>query len=154
TWLTVVAKNVTAASDPDNRAGTAINQNGIDNTIAAQVNGQTSVGAVTEAVEDAVSYPLLTEQVSFPAAPGPRAITGGPTSAIGGMALGQTAARAIGDVLGWKVNASDPKGFVGALTQAFTLTEVEGHVEATWTPRTYAVQTDLGGGITGAQASL
>jgi len=31
---------------------------------------------------------------------------------------------------------------------------VEGHVEATWTPRTYAVQTDLAGGITGAQASL
>jgi hypothetical protein len=27
-------------------------------------------------------------------------------------------------------------------------------VEATWSPRTYAVQTDLGGGITGAQASL
>ena len=34
------------------------------------------------------------------------------------------------------------------------MTDVEGHVESTWSPRTYAVQTDLGGGITGAQASL
>src|SRR5262249_1663167 len=29
-----------------------------------------------------------------------------------------------------------------------------GHTEATWTPRTYAIQTDLSGGITGAQASV
>jgi hypothetical protein len=151
TWLTIVASRVTIASDP---GGTPINTNGIDNTIAVQINGGVSAGAVTQAVEDAVSYPLLTEQVSFPSSPGPGGITAGPTAAAGGMALGQTAARALGDVLGWKVNASDPRGFVGALNQAFTLTEVEGHVEATWTPRTYAVQTDLGGGITGAQASL
>jgi hypothetical protein len=30
----------------------------------------------------------------------------------------------------------------------------EGHVESQWVPRSYAVQTDLSGGITGAQASL
>src|SRR5262249_45423485 len=46
------------------------------------------------------------------------------------------------------------KGFVGALNASFTLTTVEGHTEATWKPRTYAVQTDLSGGITGAQASI
>jgi hypothetical protein len=72
----------------------------------------------------------------------------------GGAGLGQVANQAISEVLGWKPNADDPRGFVGALTQSFTLNDVEGHVEATWTPRTYAVQTDLGGGITGAQASL
>jgi len=64
------------------------------------------------------------------------------------------AARAVSDVLGWKLNSADPKGFLGALNTSFTCTEVEGHVECTWSPRTYAVQTDLGGGITGAQASL
>ena len=52
------------------------------------------------------------------------------------------------------MNATDPKGFLGALNQSFTVTEVEGHIESKWTPRTYAVQTDLAGGITGAQASL
>jgi Putative Ig domain len=107
---------------------------------------------LTRDVENAVTYPILTEQVSFPRS------GGGPTTGISssptGAGLGQTAALAIGDVLGWKVSSTDPKGFVGALTQAFTLTDVEGHVESTWNPRTYAVQTDLGGGITGAQASL
>jgi len=57
-------------------------------------------------------------------------------------------------VLGWRPKGDDPRGFVGALTQSFALKEVEGHTEWTWTPRTYAVQTDLAGGITGAQASL
>jgi hypothetical protein len=102
-------------------------------------------------VEDAVTYPLLTEQVSFPRS------GGGPTTGVSssqGGSLGQTAALTIGDVLGWKVSGTDPKGFVGALTQAFTLTDVEGHVESKWNARTFAVQTDLGGGISGAQASL
>jgi hypothetical protein len=71
-----------------------------------------------------------------------------------GGGLGQTALKAVADVLGWKVKAGDVGGFTGALTQAFTLTEVEGHVQATWVPRTYAVQSDLSGGISGAQASL
>jgi len=52
------------------------------------------------------------------------------------------------------MNPNDPAGFVGALSQSFTLTEVDGHTQATWVPRSYAVQTDLAGGITGAQASL
>jgi len=62
--------------------------------------------------------------------------------------------KALADVLGWKVNAGDAKGFVGALTQSFTLSQVEGHTQAAWSPRSYAVQTDLAGGITGAQASI
>ena len=106
---------------------------------------------LTESVEDAVAYPILTEQVSFPSSMGAPAMG---SAAPAGMALGQSAVKAVTDVLGWKVNPADPKGFIGALTQAFTLAEIEGHVEATWNPRTYAVQTDLGGGITGAQASL
>jgi hypothetical protein len=35
-----------------------------------------------------------------------------------------------------------------------SLATVGGHTEATWTPRTYAVQSDLSGGVTGGQASL
>ena len=107
-------------------------------------------------VEDAISYPVLTEEVSYrPSSP-----VGIPTTGAGGIAgpgasnIGQIAMQAVTDVLGWKANTADPKGFLGALSQSFTLKDVEGHVESTWVPRSYAVQTDLGGGITGAQASL
>jgi hypothetical protein len=34
------------------------------------------------------------------------------------------------------------------------LATVAGHTEVTWTPRAYAVQTDLSGGVTGAGAGL
>ena len=119
----------------------------------AEVQGR--VARITRDVEDAISYPVLTEEIGY--RPSPVGIPtggGGGISGSGSGSLGQVAAKAVSEVLGWKPNAADPKGFVGALTQAFTLTDVEGHVESTWTPRTYAVQTDLGGGITGAQASL
>jgi hypothetical protein len=118
--------------------------------------GDENAKRATQAAEDAVAYPVMTEEVGTP--PSSSYINGGGGSVItgggGGMQIGQTANQAIADVLGWKINDNDPKGFVGALTQSFALTETEGHVDATWTPRTYAVQTDLSGGITGAQASI
>jgi hypothetical protein len=125
-------------------------------SLVRKVPGETQVGRVTRDVEDAISYPILTEEIGY--RPSPVGIPTGGGSGIfgsgGGGGLGQVAAKAVSEVLGWKPSTTDPKGFVGALTQAFTLTDVEGHTESTWNPRTYAVQTDLGGGITGAQASL
>ena len=102
---------------------------------------------------DPTAYPVLTEEVGWAPSPlaAPSAMPGAPPS---GAPIGQAAAKAVSDVLGWKLKADDPNGFVGALTQSFQLTDVEGHVESAWKARTYAVQTDLGGGITGAQASL
>jgi len=118
------------------------------NSVTGAINNM--AGAVAGAVNAPV-FPLLTEQVNYssssPTFPG----GGGST---GGSALGQMANQAIASVLGWKLNDNDPKAFVGALTQSFTLTEVEGHVVSKWVPRSYAVQTDLSGGITGAQASI
>jgi hypothetical protein len=64
---------------------------------------------------------------------------------------------ALGEVLGWRFNPADPKGFVTALTQAFPLVKDEsGHLTPKWTPRSYTVQTiEAGvGAITGAQASI
>jgi hypothetical protein len=125
----------------------------VEDPVVEAVLDDPRIRRIGEAVEDAVSYPVLTEPVSFaPASPGgvmmnaPAAQPGAPLTGIVGKALT--------DVLGWKVNTADAKGFVGALTQSFTLTLVEGHTEAAWNPRSYAVQTDLSGGITGAQASL
>lgn len=111
--------------------------------------------AMKESIVDATAYPILTEEIGYPPSPVSRPGTGLQPSAGGGTGgLGQVVARAVSDVLGWKTNPGDPKGFIGALTQSFSLTEVEGHVQSTWNQRSYTVQTDLAGGITGAQASL
>ncbi|HKS49955.1 MAG TPA: hypothetical protein VJT49_33575 [Amycolatopsis sp.] len=66
---------------------------------------------------------------------------------------GQLAQQAISDVLGWKWRDGDTKAFEAALTGSFELTRVQGRTEATWTPRGYAIQADLGA-VTGGQASL
>lgn len=145
-WVNIVVRGVRAKDG-------ALLEDGIA-TVARQVPGKGKTARLTRDVEDAISYPILTEEVGYRPSPVGLPSAGGSGVSGGGGGLGQVAAKAVGDVLGWKTNPADPKGFVGALTQAFTLTEVEGHVESSWTPRTYAVQTDLGGGITGAQASL
>jgi hypothetical protein len=152
TWLSVSAPGVSAAS------GALISAEAFYVRVDGDDDVSEDTRRVTQAAEDAVAYPIMTEQVglppssSFPSGNG----GGGAGGYTGGgrLQIGQTATHAIADVLGWKLNDNDPKGFVGALTQSFTLTEVEGHVESTWTPRTYAVLTDLSGGITGAQASM
>jgi len=112
--------------------------------------------AVEQSVIDLSAYPILTEEIGYPPSPTSRP-SGGVGPSIGGGApggLGQVASRAIGEVLGWKTNVADAKGFLGALTQSFSLIEVEGRTESKWNPKSYTVQTDLAGGITGAQASL
>src|SRR5690348_2753011 len=75
------------------------------------------------------AYPLLTEEVGYP--PSPLANAGAITPAAAtpggrGAALGPVVVKALQDVLGWKIKADDPKGFVGALNQSFKLTVVEG----------------------------
>jgi hypothetical protein len=112
--------------------------------------------AVKESAVDLTAYPILTEEIGYPPSPVSRP-SGGQGPSIGGGVpggLGQVASRAIGEVLGWKASVSDAKGFVGALTQSFSLVEVEGRTQSRWNPKSYTVQTDLAGGITGAQASL
>jgi hypothetical protein len=47
----------------------------------------------------------------------------------------------------------DPKAFIDALTASFRLISVQGHIEAQFVPRGYAVQADLGA-VSGGQASL
>ena len=122
--------------------------------IARQVPGKGGTGRIVSDVEDAISYPILTEEIGY--RPSPVGIAAGGGNGFSGASgnLGQLAAKTVSEVLGWKPNAGDPKGFVGALTQSFTLSDVEGHVESAWIQRPYTVQTDIGGGIMGAQASL
>jgi hypothetical protein len=148
-WVHITVNNVKAQNGETLEGGQA--------SFARQVPGAPlDARRATRDVEDSISYPILTEEVAYrPSSPVGMSTTGaGGIGGPGAFSLGQTAQQAVTDVLGWKINPADPKGFIGALTQSFDLTEVEGHVESKWVPRTYAVQTDLGGGITGAQASL
>lgn len=149
-WVTVLVENVrgvSASGKPDLKLDGRVLMN-------AQIPGDAGRAArTTRSVEDAVTYPLLTEEFS------PRSFSTGQSNgrasySNGANGLGLSASSAISDILGWKTNSSDAKGFLGALTQSFSLTEVEGHVEARWNQRSYTVQSDLGGSITGAQASL
>jgi hypothetical protein len=105
---------------------------------------------------DLTAYPILTEEVGYPPSPlaTPSSGASAPSAGGTGTSIGAIATKALNDVLGWKFKTDDPTGFVGALKQSFSLSLVEGHVESTWTPRTYAVSTDLAGGVTGAQAAI
>lgn len=110
--------------------------------------GGAGVSQSTESIIDATAYPIMTEQVS------PSGLGDAGVSARSGAPLGQSVNAVLRQVLGWKPRVNDPNGFFGALSQAFKITQFEGHTVATWVPRTYAVQTDLSGGITGAQAAI
>jgi len=101
------------------------------------------------AVEDAVTYPILTKEISGSG----RSSRDGDWSGGTGGSLTRTAQGAIRDLLGWRYRADDPKGFLAALNKAVDLKEIEGHVESSWKARPYMVQADLGE-VTGAQASI
>lgn len=151
-FLTVLANPGRLANPIGGMGKTTFDPGG--DSFATRVDGNGSGARRTaRAVEDAVSFPVLTEEVGY--APSPLATPSGtPSGGSAGAPLGQMVTKAVSDVLGWKIKPGDAKGFVGALSASFTCTEVEGHTECAWTPRTYAVQTDLSGGITGAQASI
>jgi hypothetical protein len=102
----------------------------------------------TDAVEDAVTWPILTKEIN-----GNGGGSRNGDSATGGGSLTRTAQGAIRDLLGWRYRADDPKGFLAALNKAVDLKEVDGHIESNWKARPFMVKADLGE-VTGAQASI
>ncbi|MCG8346472.1 MAG: hypothetical protein MI924_01665 [Chloroflexales bacterium] len=101
--------------------------------------------ALQTSVADLAAYPVLTEgAVSSPIVRAPSA---------GARSLGQTVEVTLREVLGWRPKRDDPKAFLAALAQSFSCEEIEGRTQCKWTPRSYAIQADLGA-ITGAQASI
>ncbi|HME10041.1 MAG TPA: hypothetical protein VKG25_23490, partial [Bryobacteraceae bacterium] len=111
-------------------------------------NGKADVRKITGAVEDAVTYPILTRDVTSPPSDGT-----GVSGPSGGASLDSIAQSTIRQLLGWRYRADDTTGFLAALTKTFLLKEVEGHVEWDVQPQNYMVQADLGE-VTGAQASI
>ncbi len=98
---------------------------------------------------DAFSYPILTEDITTA-----NRQAGSGRSRGDGSNLTTLVNQTLADVLGWKARTDDASAFEGALTASFEIAEVDGVSSWKWTPRSYAVQSDLSGGITGAQASL
>jgi hypothetical protein len=118
--------------------------------LTTEEGGRANLSGIRDSVENISTYPLLTQESGYAHAP-PYPATGIPGTAP----LGQIVESTLRDVLGWRPKTTDPKAFVAALTQSFTCKEMEGRSVCTYTPRTFAVQVQVGmGAITGAQASL
>ena len=109
--------------------------------------GVSSGGNARDALLDIASY-MPTAQDNFT----PSGRGGGGDRGSGN--LKQVVDSAFNEVLGRNLRNDDPKAFLASLERAFTAEEVKGKTQYKWTPRSYAVQTELGGKISGAQASL
>jgi hypothetical protein len=109
-------------------------------------NGK-DIRKITGAVEDAVTYPILTRDITAPPPSDGAGVSGGRAS------LDSVALDTIRRLLGWRYRSDDTKGFLAALDKTFLLKQVEGHIEWDVKPQNYMVQADLGE-ITGAQASI
>lgn len=99
--------------------------------------------------ENLQSYPTLTADSDWGQSRADRSGPSGATPNLSRMVDG-----AMREVIGRVPSVRDPRSFVAALNQSFEIRQVEGHTEFSWNPRGYAGQTDLGGGVTGYQASL
>ncbi|WP_088889056.1 hypothetical protein [Leptolyngbya ohadii] len=78
----------------------------------------------------------------------------GDSAISSGGDLQQVVDGAIARILGKNVNPQDSKTLVSSLNQVFVPKDSNGRTDYVWMPRTYSVQTELGGKLTGAQASL
>jgi hypothetical protein len=107
------------------------------------------ISGIRGSIDDIASYPILTSSVDGAM----RALPSAP-AAPGALPLQRMVEGALREVLGRTPKPKDPRSFVAALTQSFQIRKVDDIQEIEWTPKRYAGQTDLGGGITGGQASL
>lgn len=117
-----------------------------DTTIPVNLSG------LRNTVNDIASYPMLTSELGI--TPTYTAPSGPASTGSGANVLQRTVDSAVRDVLGRLPQTKDTRSFMLALNQAFQITEVEGHTQVTWLQRSFTGQTDLGDGVTGAQASL
>jgi hypothetical protein len=105
---------------------------------------------IRSGIEDIGAYPLLTSDT------GPQMRTGGAgvVTPPGTPSLQRTVDRALREVLGRNPKVGDTRSFLAALNQSFDISVVNGVQVVAYQPRSFSGQTELGGGVTGAQASL
>jgi len=117
-----------------------------------------NIRGIRQGVEDIGAYPLLTSEM--PPTGGYRygggsGGGGGIIDAAGGAGtLSRVVDGALRGVLGRSPRVADTRSFANALRQSFNVAVVEGRTEVRYEARSFAGQADLGGGVTGAQASL
>jgi hypothetical protein len=104
-----------------------------------------NLGGMRNSVDHIASYPMLTSELS---------ITPPQATPSGAAPMRRTVDAALRDVLGHLPRTQDTRSFMLALEQSFDVQTKEGHTEVVWNPRSFAGQTELVGGVTGAQASL
>ena len=113
------------------------------------IDGGRFDGSVQESISDIASYMPTSFETG-----GSQLRTFGHGTSDASAPLQQIVDNALTDVLGHRIRTNDHKAFLASLTRSFTPEEGQGRTSFKWTPRTYAVQTELGGELTGAQASL
>jgi hypothetical protein len=109
-----------------------------------------NIARVRSTVDDLAAYPVLTSESG---GAGGTLSGGGGGSATAGT-VQRTVDVAIRQILGRLPKYTDPKAFTAALTATFDLQTMQGHTLAVWRPRGFVGQTELGGSVSGAQASL
>jgi len=138
-WLFVEVKFSRQDGDGSDQFYTRVNG---DESTLADIKATTA-----KAVESMASYPVLTTEMRVSAG-APRAVAG----VLPGAPLQLTIEGALRTVIGGL--PKNTRSTVALLTQSFSFKEVDGRRVCEWTPQSYVGQTDLGGGVTGAQASL
>jgi hypothetical protein len=121
------------------------------NELLEEVSQRFYLSGIRDSVDNLSGYPVLTSEMSVrPTGSG----SAGDGQGGGGTRLRQAVDGAMTAVLGRLPKVEDNRSFVLALTQSFQAYEVAGSTGYRWTPRSFVGQTDLGGGVTGGQASL
>jgi hypothetical protein len=109
-----------------------------------------NLGGIHSGVRDLGTFPVLTQELGYGGSTKP----GGGAGSAGGSKLSNRVHRAITEVLGRPPRLGDPRSFAAALQQSFNVTERAGQTYVTWNPHGPIGQSDLGGTLSGAQASL
>lgn len=118
--------------------------------VSSLVGERANIRQMRGSVEALGAYPILTTEYG----------TGGGFGGSGGSSTGTSLGpnrivdSTIRGVLGRNARRNDPRSFTAALKQSFAITEFEGRTEVAWQPHSFVGHADLGGGVTGAQASL
>lgn len=121
------------------------------NELREEVSSRFYLSGIRDSVEGLAGYPILTSEAFGGSSPGQGTSS---RSSDGGVSLRKSVDSAIREVLGRIPRLSDTRSLLISLEQSFSRVEASGHVEYQWTPRSLRGQTDLGGGVTGGQASL
>jgi hypothetical protein len=153
-YLAVVQQQATANMDLARQQFEAIQnavQDGIDEieTTGTWPQGHGyNLGQIRYAVDDLASYPILTTESD-----GGSTRTPSP-GGVGIQSIQRTVDVAMRQTLGRLPKYTDATAFTAALTASFAISETQGHSVVEWRPRSYIGQRELGGQVTGAQASV